>query len=272
MVVQDIQEVAQFVELKFSISLQWMDARVQFYNIKEDETLNSLSLDEQTSLWTPTVVFSNTKNQLKTINDENSFASIRRLGKGSIVERKVNEDIEVFQGKENTITFSRVYSIKFFCEYQMQWYPFDQQTCTMELVLDGVLDNYAYLTPGVLNFTGKKELTQYFVKQYRIQQEMIHTKGSVVISITFGRRLLGIFLTVFFPTILLNVIGYGTNFFKQFFFEAVITVNLTSMLGLAIYKSSYFQSRKTLYFNFCLKNHILSKKGFVCEANYLEYS
>merc|ERR550519_1612358 len=57
-------------------------------------------------------------------------------------------------------------------------------------------------------------------------------KGVLVVSVTLGRRLLGTFLTIFFPTILLNVIGYSTNFFKAFFFEAVITVNLTSMLVL----------------------------------------
>ena len=31
----------------------------------------------------------------------------------------------------------------------------------------------------------------------------------------------------------MNVIGFATNFFKEFFFEAVITVNLTSMLVLS---------------------------------------
>ena len=231
MVVQDIQEVAQFVKLKFRISLTWMDARVTYYNIKTDETLNSLSLDEQLVLWTPTIVFWNTEKQLKTVNDQNSFASVERSGKGSIIEREVNEDIEMFSGAENNITFSRVYSIKFFCEYQMQWYPFDQQTCSMQLIMDGVLDNYADLLSGILTFSGKRELTQYFVKEFTIQEEKILSKKAVVISVTFGRRLLGIFLTIFFPTILLNVIGYATNFFKEFFFEAVITVNLTSMLG-----------------------------------------
>merc|ERR1712168_1546059 len=49
---------------------------------------------------------------------------------------------------------------------------------------------------------------------------------------TLGRRLLGVFLTVYFPTVLLNLIGHSTNYFKSFFFEAVITVNLTSMLVL----------------------------------------
>merc|ERR1712240_498388 len=50
--------------------------------------------------------------------------------------------------------------------------------------------------------------------------------------VTLGRRLLGVFLTVYFPTVLLNLIGHSTNYFKAFFFEAVVTVNLTCMLVL----------------------------------------
>ena len=219
MVVQDIQEVAQYLELKLKISLQWMDARVSFYNIKPDEDMNMLSLDEQLTLWTPTIVFWNTKEQLRTINDKSTFASVKREGKGSIIDKEVNEDIEVYSGSENGITISRVYSIQFFCEYQMAWYPFDQQVCHVEMVMDGVLDKYADLQPGSLLFSGPEELTQYFIKDTFIRKSQVQTKVAVVISITLGRRLLGTFLTVFFPTILLNVIGYSTNFFKAFFFE-----------------------------------------------------
>ena len=249
MVVQDIQEVAQYLELKFRIRLQWKDARVLFYNIKEDENMNSLSVEEQLSLWTPTIVFWNTKNQLRTINDENTFASIARQANGTIIGKEMNEDIEVFTGSVNEITISRVYSIQFYCDYQMAWYPFDQQTCHVEMLSDGVLDKYTDLLPGSINFEGPKELTQYFVKNFEIRKGRIRTKKAVIVSITLGRRLLGTFLTIFFPTILLNVIGYSTNYFKEFFFEvngfvncilnflflpfqAVITVNLTSMLVL----------------------------------------
>ena len=138
MIVQDIQEVAQYLELKFKVEMQWRDARVSFYNIKTDEKMNSLSLEEQLSLWTPTVVFWNTKNQLRTVNDRYTFASIRREANGTIIGKEANQDIEVFVGSENRITISRVYSIQFYCDYQMAWYPFDQQTCHVEMLLDGV--------------------------------------------------------------------------------------------------------------------------------------
>ena len=49
----------------------------------------------------------------------------------------------------------------------------------------------------------------------------------------FTRRLLGTILTVYIPTLLLIIISHMTNYFKPFFFEAVVTVNLTVMLVLA---------------------------------------
>ena len=223
MVVQDIQEVAQYLELKFKINLEWRDARILFYNLKVREDMNSLTLDEQLSIWTPTIIFWNTKNQLRTINDKNTLASVGRNRNGSIIGKEVNEDIEVFIGAENKITISRVYSVKFFCEYQMAWYPFDIQTCRIEMVMDGVLDNYVDLVPNGVEFSGAKELTQYYIKNFSIQKEKVRTKVAIVVSITLGRRLLGTFLTIFFPTILLNVIGYSTNFFKAFFFEVSIS-------------------------------------------------
>ena len=87
------------------------------------------------------------------------------------------------------------------------------------MILDGVLDNYADLDPGDLLFSGPMELTQYYVQNFSMKKTIIQGKGALTVSITLGRRLLGTFLTVFFPTILLNVIGHCTNFFKQFFFE-----------------------------------------------------
>ena len=181
--------------------------------------MNSLTLDEQMILWIPTIVFWNTKDQLRTINDKITFASIKPEGNGTVIEKEIKEDVETFHGSENTISISRVYSVRFFCEYDMAWYPFDVQTCAIEMIMDGVLENYADLLPGRLDFSGPKELTQYFVQDFKIEQKSIKTKAAVVVSVTLGRRLLGTFLTIFFPTILLNVIGYATNFFKAFFFE-----------------------------------------------------
>jgi hypothetical protein len=59
---------------------------------------------------------------------------------------------------------------------------------------------------------------------------MVVTDKELVIEIMLGRQLLTIILTTIVPTVLLNIISYATNHFKAFFFEAIVTVNLTAML------------------------------------------
>ena len=52
----------------------------------------------------------------------------------------------------------------------------------------------------------------------------------VKMQIIFKRRLTNEVLTTYLPTVLLMGIVYATTYFKQFFFEAALTVNLTVML------------------------------------------
>ena len=83
--------------------------------------------------------------------------------------------------------------------------------------MDGVLENYADLLPGSLNFSGPKELTQYFVNNFEIKKDRIQTKSAVTVSMTLGWQTTPSYiLDNIFPTILLNIIGYSTNFFKAF--------------------------------------------------------
>ena len=96
----------------------------------------------------------------------------------------------------------------------------------------GSAGRFIKLLPGNLLFSGEKELSQYYVMDYTIVIKEIKSKDGVRVTVTLGRKLLGNILTVYVPTILLNLIGHSTNYFKSFFFEAVVTVNLTCMLVL----------------------------------------
>ena len=51
-------------------------------------------------------------------------------------------------------------------------------------------------------------------------------------TVVLKRRILNELLTTYLPSLLMLTIVYATNFFKDFFFEAVVMVNLTSLLVL----------------------------------------
>ena len=124
MVVQEIKEIQQVLQLKFRLRMTWFVARLDFFNIKLDETMNVISLDELNRIWLPVIIFHNTEEGQITINDGKSFATINRTGQGTGSDSSISEDIDIYKGSENSISISRLYNIDFFCDYDMRWYPF----------------------------------------------------------------------------------------------------------------------------------------------------
>ena len=60
LVIQEIKEIQQILQLKFRLRMTWFDARLDFFNIKVDENMNIISIDELNKIWLPVVVFDNT--------------------------------------------------------------------------------------------------------------------------------------------------------------------------------------------------------------------
>ena len=80
-------------------------------------------------------------------------------------------------------------------------------------------------------YLGNTLLTQYEVKDFLM--EIRNTDGDiqeVFVTIILGRQLLGVVLNIIIPTVVLNIISYSTNFYKEDYFETVIAINLTTML------------------------------------------
>ena len=171
--------------------------------------------------------------QESTLLDYKARIAIRRLGSFSLSPLQDKEHKEIYTGTDNRVELARFYYTKFLCKYAMEWYPFDSQTCQMTFHVQGSSVEFVNLVSQGFNYSGPTELTQYFIKRTTMENVIIAGVQMVQVEVILGRRLLSIILTVYFPTLLLNIIGYTTNFFKDFFFEAIVTVNLTAMLVLA---------------------------------------
>ena len=70
---------------------------------------------------------------------------------------------------------------------------------------------------------------KYTVKEWKIGEK----DNGIIVTLTLGRKILNAFLTTYLPTLLLMIIVHSTNYYKDFFFEAIVTVNLTGMLVLS---------------------------------------
>ena len=111
---------------------------------------------------------------------------------------------------------NRVYETEWICDYQMNWFPFDTQKCWMTFAVPKDLNELITITANGHAYLGPVELTQYFVRGTDMFTKLLgeDQQQAIVMEVTLGRRLLGTLLTIFLPTVLLNVIGHATNYFK----------------------------------------------------------
>ena len=229
----DIAEVESRITLQFRMALTWTDTRLTMLNLKEDVNLNTLTEEFRNKIWIPEVIFYNTQSKLQSLNDANVFATVKRAGKYLTSPQWQVQNSFTFQGGENPITLSRVYDIDFICEFTMEVFPFDTQTCSIILIMKGNSGKFVHLNIDEMQYLGPIDLTQYFVKNTTSSYTQVEGNATAIeVQVIFGRRILGTILTTYLPTILLCIVSFSTNYFKAFFFEAIVTVNLTALLVL----------------------------------------
>ena len=107
-----------------------------------DFARNGLEIEK---LWIPFVIFANTENNDATKNDDDTEVIITRESDFVPSLPDILDEINIFPGKGNRITFQQVYSKSFKCEYQLQLYPFDTQ-----VLLSGLAIRYECFYRGAL--------------------------------------------------------------------------------------------------------------------------
>ena len=123
--VLNIDEVSMLYETQYIVNLEWLDPRITFYNLHEDQGLNTLVEEEKLKIWTPALVFDNTKHKTRSKMDEESAISVKQEGNYTKNDLDDVDNIYIFKGSENPLMMRRVYKTEWICDYEMNWYPFD---------------------------------------------------------------------------------------------------------------------------------------------------
>merc|ERR1711873_282 len=75
----------------------------------------------------------------------------------------------------------------------------------------------------------QSNMNLYVITDYQLV-DMTYPGEGVMMVIKFRRKITSEMMTTYLPSVLLMMITYATTFFKPFFFEAALSVNLTTML------------------------------------------
>ena len=88
------------------------------------------------------------------------------------------------------------------------------------------------LIPDHLEMTQGTDMPIFYITDWNLGTKSFKkgSKHGLRMFIVMKRKITSEMMTTYFPTLLLTAITFATTFFKPFFFEAALSVNLTTML------------------------------------------
>ena len=127
----EVHEVDFSITFQFEITLEWMEYRANYNNLKPRIYMNTLTKDDVEKLWLPMVIYKNTDQKESTRLGENwewrTNVFITQEGGFTNSSDEVVDETRIFKGSENRLTMQQTYAHKFQCSYKLQNYPFDTQ-------------------------------------------------------------------------------------------------------------------------------------------------
>ena len=242
--VLDINISMETFKLKFILESTWKDPLAVFSNLRKDHP-NSLQNEAWTLMWTPYYKFRNTENSLVTsslIDEEVSIVSIILTDLNANDDRKdqLTRNFE-YWGNQVNITKLNTYTIEFMCDLKWANYPFDIQTCPVEISM--VTSPDIAIEYSVTTIWSASEVANYNIRQGDVNIDSIKDTTVIRFSLIFERDLKSILLTTYLPTFILTLINQLTNYFIGYeMFEAVVVINATTLLTLTSLFISTFGS------------------------------
>ena len=141
------------------------------------------------------------------------------------------DEKEIFKGSENRLTLEQIYTHQFTCLFRLGDYPFDKQVCSINMTTTKLDNPTMMLIPKKLFMEQDPGMTLYSMEKWHVSyRNKSNPKEGIWMTIVLRRKIMSEMLTTYLPSVFLMLITFATTFFKPFFFEAALSVNLTNML------------------------------------------
>ena len=191
----EINERDGFFRCTHQITRKWIDRKVTFQNLQRKIELNLINPEDRSLLWMPWTIYKNIEDRAKIAQTDtrpvwkvipNSNFSYSHADKTFL------HNTYLFDGTSSLISYEASYTTEFLCNFQMAWFPFDTQSCTMEL---HQAEDSIQLVPESVHYTGH-ELPQHFIRNITMCTATVGGKEGIIVEIILGRPLSAKFLTV----------------------------------------------------------------------------
>lgn len=225
-----IDDVEENIHVEFDLIMQWIDARVTFTNLKPYQ-LTQLPTHEANKLWHPKLNFKESNTHLA----DDELEVLEAISETIHVDRSLIELKEqyLFFGHETILRSTKTFHEVLECQFELNRYPFDYQTCTLTLKLMNKLKKYVQLIPENKKIALTDEqmtVGEFFLGDFCVKQPR---SSEVIIEFKVKRSFWKVISTTYIPTIALLIIVQLTFYFPLENIQIRATVVLSCFLILS---------------------------------------
>ena len=226
-------------------------------------------------IWRPKV---DVQNMLGNVKTDESLVTVLKQGK--MMDSRVRGIVRdhIYDGAEHLLKEEFSQTLMLTCSFDLGRYPFGSQRCNIGVALQGPAKLSMKLKAEEVTISRERnsDLLQYEVGEVSMTEWEDPDLEGVLVSINLKRRIDGLLITTYLPTVMMNIINQATMYIdREKFFETIITTNITCMTVLAslyilfssvVPQTSYIKSVDiwflfNLIYPFCLiLLHILIQK------------
>ncbi|ROT61371.1 hypothetical protein C7M84_020852 [Penaeus vannamei] len=224
-------------EAILSINTTWTDHRLLFINLGHSQLV--LHEDIVSQLWVPNIEFLNARYQdnlsLRTKSSLQELYTVKALSNGT---QGTLNSYEAMKHNGTDVVVSRTikYLFAFSCQYDFFAFPFDTQTCDMQLHLQpfqGCQPEWNTSSGGIRVYGNRSTISIYSVSELRYTFDY-RNRNVLTLKLLFVRRFEAYLLTTFLPCIILCALSQLTlTHFNLDDFTDRITVTLSLLIVIA---------------------------------------
>ena len=192
---------------KFNLAADWFDARLTWNNLNDDKFLNIPNKDVIDKLWVPTIIFENTENKYETPLDEKARILVKKEGNFTLSSVHEMEETAYYEGSENGLQYSRDFYLRFKCQFELQNYPFDTQTCTFMIKKPSKVDKFVKLIPSKLDYSGPLSMAEFVIIKFDMLAETDSKEYDIQVRIIMKRRVAQHLLSTYLPSLCILIIA-----------------------------------------------------------------
>ena len=122
-------------ETQERLDLEWFDPRLKLHNLQPTTNENMLMEEEKRMIWIPSVTFVNTAGQEQSVQDNSSLVTVDRRGSLQMSSEEEVKNIYIYQGEENPLKITRVYSTKWLCSMGLFFVLFSKNCHSTYLIM-----------------------------------------------------------------------------------------------------------------------------------------